>query len=90
MPVEKYPFCSECENEDGYLFYDRSYGGQRLRGEAIAAARYRYASRCPCGGSYRHQRPEKHTTMQDVMLLFHQRQEMRVKGITPPPLSEMP
>jgi hypothetical protein len=74
-PKEKKPFCPECENENGYLFFDKEYRGNRLRGAEIAsrAPGDRFACRCPCGGSYRQDRPEKHYSMQDVMKEYAKR-----------------
>ncbi len=90
-PSKRKPYCVECENEYGMLYFDKEYRGNRLRGAAIALAKPqdRFAYRCACGGSYRRDRPEKHYSLADAYRIVKQRQEMREKGIALPPLSEM-
>lgn len=60
QPAARKPYCAECENEFGYLFFDRQYRGKRLRGAEIgdAGTDERFVRRCPCGGSYRQPRAE--------------------------------
>jgi hypothetical protein len=41
--------CSDCQGENGLLYFDRS--GNRLRGVEIVEAQYRAARKCPCGGT---------------------------------------
>lgn len=89
-PSLRFPFCSQCENDGGFLYYSLERRGRRLRGEEIGGAENRFAVKCECGGSYWQPRSETHYSMGNVMLLFQQRQQMRATGETPPPLSKVP
>jgi len=74
-PSTKKPYCKECENDYGILWFDKEYRGNRLRGAQIVSAGPggRFGCKCSCGGSYRAARPEKHYNMQDVMKEFESR-----------------
>lgn len=89
-PNERKPYCVECEDAYGMLYFDKEYRGNRLRGADIALAKPqdRFAHRCSCGGTYRRDRAEKHYSLADVHRLVKQRQEMREKGIPLPAISE--
>lgn len=90
-PSAKKPYCRECENDYGILWFDQMYRGNRLRGAQIVSAGPggRFGCKCSCGGSYRHSRPEAHYSMADVMRLVAERKQMRDAGQHVPPVSEM-
>lgn len=69
-------YCSDCDSEDGFLWFD-TRTGKRLRGAALVlAAGHRRFERCPCGGTERdwlaleldhRTHPENYYTLNDVV-----------------------
>ena len=79
-PCARKPYCAECENDYGMVYFDKEYRGNRLRGAALASSKpgERFAYRCACHGSYRQPRAEKHYSFADAVCIFRQRQGERI------------